>query len=147
MPISMFYLITSTKAEKCARLQTTVSMSSWIMHHNEDLFPDAEKFDPTRWTDPEQCKTMERYLFSFGKGSRQCVGMPYAFPPRCRKILYPLTLNRLAYCELYVTLGQIFRQFDSLKTPGKSREEMLYDDYFSSYHPEKYNQFLFTSND
>ncbi|PKY04740.1 cytochrome P450 [Aspergillus campestris IBT 28561] len=108
---------------------TTVSMSSWIMHHNEELFPDAEKFDPTRWTDPEQFKTMERYLFSFGKGSRQCVGMP------------------LAYCELYVTLGRVFRQFDNLKTPGKSREEMLYDDYFSSYHPEKYNQFLFTSND
>lgn len=69
------------------------------------------------------------------------------FIPQFWKLLCRLTLNRLAYCELYVTLGRVFRQFDSLKTPGKSREEMLYDDYFSSYHPEKYNQFLFTSND
>lgn len=120
-------------------------MSSWMMHHNEDLFPDAEKFDPTRWTDPVQCKTLERYLFAFGKGSRQCVGMPYVFA--VPKLLYILTRNRLAYCELYVTLGHVFRQFDSLKTPGKSREEMIYDDYFSAYHPEKYNQFLFENSD
>lgn len=51
-------------------------MSSWIMHHNEDLFPQSEVFNPERWTDPEKARSLDRFLFSFGKGSRQCVGMP-----------------------------------------------------------------------
>jgi hypothetical protein len=42
-----------------------------------------------------------------------------------------------------VTLGRVFRQFDNLKTAAKSQEEMLYDDYFSQYHPEKHNKFVF----
>jgi hypothetical protein len=42
-----------------------------------------------------------------------------------------------------VTLGQVFRQFDDLTTPAKAREELLYNDYFSSYHPEQYNKFVF----
>ncbi|OJJ39848.1 hypothetical protein ASPWEDRAFT_49717 [Aspergillus wentii DTO 134E9] len=104
---------------------TVVSMSSWTMHHNEDLFPNSETFDPTRWTDPAKAKALDKYLFSFGKGSRQCVGMP------------------LAYCELYVTLGRVFREFDDLKTRKKGEGEMIYDDYFSAYHPEKYNKFIF----
>ncbi|KAL4943883.1 hypothetical protein BDV06DRAFT_188905 [Aspergillus oleicola] len=104
---------------------TVVSMSSWMMHHDKNLFPDADKFSPERWLDPARAKLLEKNLFSFGKGSRQCVGMP------------------LAYCELYVTLGRIFRTFDNLKTRVKSREEMLYDDYFSAYHPEKHNKFIF----
>ncbi|KAL4890504.1 cytochrome P450 [Aspergillus ambiguus] len=104
---------------------TVVSMSSWTMHHNEDLFPQAEVFNPERWTNPEKAKSLDRFLFSFGKGSRQCVGMP------------------LAYCELYLTLGRVFRQFDNLTTPAKTREELLYNDYFSSYHPEEFNKFVF----
>ncbi|KAI2981999.1 hypothetical protein CBS147344_9070 [Aspergillus niger] len=104
---------------------TVVSMSSWTMHHNEELFPKSETFDPNRWTDPVMSKSLEKYLFSFGKGSRQCIGMP------------------LAYCELYVTLGRLFRQFDNLKTAQKSREELRYNDYFSSYHPAEYNKFIF----
>lgn len=47
------------------------------MHHNEEIFPDSYKFDPNRWTNPDVCKALEKYLFAFGKGSRQCVGMPY----------------------------------------------------------------------
>lgn len=54
-----------------------------------------------------------------------------------------LTLRRLAYSELYITLGRVFRQFDDLKTRKKAREELLYDDYFTSYHREAYNKFIF----
>jgi hypothetical protein len=56
--------------------QSIVSMSSWIMHHNEDIFPDPEKFDPERWMDPDRAKSLDKYVISFGKGSRACVGMP-----------------------------------------------------------------------
>ncbi|KAH8704058.1 cytochrome P450 [Talaromyces proteolyticus] len=105
---------------------TLVSMSSWTMHRNEDLFPGPEEFKPSRWMDPSAAiKNLDHYLVSFGKGSRQCVGMP------------------LAYCELYVTLGRIFRHFDNLSTDHKSVEDLLYSDYFSSYHSEKGNKFDF----
>ncbi|KAL4929232.1 cytochrome P450 [Aspergillus undulatus] len=104
---------------------TVVSMSSWMTHHNESIFPNAERFDPERWLDPKRAKMLEKYLYTFGKGSRQCVGM------------------QLAYCELYVTLGRVFRQFDNLKTRAKSREELLFDDYFSAYPPKEHDDFVF----
>ncbi|PKX89754.1 uncharacterized protein P174DRAFT_424926 [Aspergillus novofumigatus IBT 16806] len=49
---------------------TTVSMSSWIVHRNEYLFPNTEKFDPTRWQGPATHSALEKHLFSFGKGRR-----------------------------------------------------------------------------
>ncbi|PYH99944.1 cytochrome P450 [Aspergillus ellipticus CBS 707.79] len=104
---------------------TVVSMSSWILHHNESIFPCSERFDPSRWINSAQNKTLERYLFSFSKGSRQCIGMP------------------LAYCELYVTLGRVFRRYNDLKTPRKSGKELMYNDYFSSYHTKGNNKFVF----
>lgn len=51
--------------------------------------------------------------------------------------------SRLAACELYVTLGSVLRNFPDLTIKPKTREELLYMDYFSSYHPEKYNKFYF----
>lgn len=50
---------------------------------------------------------------------------------------------RLAYCELYVTLGRLFRRYDNLTTRKKQPEEMVYDDYFSAHHPVEYSQFIF----
>jgi hypothetical protein len=43
--------------------------------------------------------------------------------------------SSLAYCELYVTLGTLFRRFDKLKVYKTRPEDLVYDDYFSSYHP------------
>ncbi|OJD15879.1 hypothetical protein AJ78_03897 [Emergomyces pasteurianus Ep9510] len=55
---------------------TIVSMSSWMMHRNENIFPDPDTFDPSRWLNPATSKILDRYLVAFGKGSRKCVGMP-----------------------------------------------------------------------
>ncbi|PGG96980.1 hypothetical protein AJ79_09387 [Helicocarpus griseus UAMH5409] len=104
----------------------TVGMSSWMMHRNKDIFPEPDKFDPSRWLDPTTSKSMEKYLVFFGKGTRQCVGMP------------------LAYSELRVTLGRIFRHFDNLTTERKSLEDLMYDDYFSPFHAEGKNKFIFS---
>jgi cytochrome P450 len=51
-----------------------VGMSSWVMHRNEDVFPDAMKFDPDRWLDPEHARFLDKHMVPFGKGTRQCVG-------------------------------------------------------------------------
>jgi cytochrome P450 len=61
---------------------TVVGMSTYLMHHNPDLFPDPDTFDPGRWLEPVTSKRLEKYLVSFGRGATMCVGMQYvaSFP-------------------------------------------------------------------
>ncbi|KAL7940118.1 benzoate 4-monooxygenase cytochrome P450 [Trichoderma barbatum] len=96
---------------------TTVGMSSWMMHRNTTAFPNPDKFDPERWLDPEGASKQHKYLVSFGKDSRQCIGMP------------------LAYCELYVTVASVFRNFGDLEIRGTKPSDLVFNDYFSGYHP------------
>ena len=78
-------------------------------------------FDPERWlVSTEQTYTLDHNMVPFGRGTRQCVGMP------------------LAYTELYVTLGTLFRRFPrGLRCwEGCTEANMTdYEDFFSSYHP------------
>ena len=55
---------------------TTVSMSSWVLHQNEDYFPNSQEFDPERWFTTADKQRMWEAFVPFGKGSRICVGMP-----------------------------------------------------------------------
>jgi cytochrome P450 len=56
---------------------TAIGMSSVLMHANQDIFPDPDEFRPERWLmeNGTRRKELEGYLFSFGKGTRQCLGM------------------------------------------------------------------------
>ncbi|KAK5276300.1 hypothetical protein LTR16_011438, partial [Cryomyces antarcticus] len=38
----------------------------------------------------------------------------------------------LAYCEIYVTIGTLFRRFDNLEVFETTDEDMEYDDFFAS---------------
>jgi len=49
-----------------------------MMHRNEDIFPNAGKFDPSRWLYPVTARMLDKYFVPFGKDSRRCLGMPYA---------------------------------------------------------------------
>jgi cytochrome P450 len=56
---------------------TIVGCSAWAVHQSTAVFgSDANKFRPERWlqASTEQKKIMERSLFSFGAGSRTCIG-------------------------------------------------------------------------
>ena len=73
------------------------------MHRNESIFPNSHAFDPNRWlADPvtgEKAssptgKNLTRYLVSFSKGTRNCVGI------------------NLAYAELYIIIANLFRRFE-----------------------------------
>jgi cytochrome P450 len=77
---------------------TPVSMTSYDVHHDESVFPDSHFFKPERWI---QNPGLERYLVSFGKGTRQCLGMS------------------LAYAEMYLTLGRLFRWLGSGEVRGE----------------------------
>lgn len=72
---------------------TPIGMSPMLIHQTEELFPNNRNFDPERWLQPES-KGLERYILTFGKGPRGCLG------------------KELAHAELYVTIATIFRRFD-----------------------------------
>lgn len=77
---------------------TSVGMDSYHMHTNADVFPDPFVFRPERWLGnpkgPDGRQPLTNYLTSFGAGSRICVAM------------------HLAYMEVFVALGVIFRRHD-----------------------------------
>ncbi|KAL1970873.1 hypothetical protein VTN77DRAFT_2707 [Rasamsonia byssochlamydoides] len=76
---------------------TPVSMSTVLVHRNPDIFPHPGEFRPDRWLENPR---LDRYLVSFSKGTRQCAGI------------------NLAYAELYMALGGIFRRFGQHRTNG-----------------------------
>lgn len=91
-----------------------------MLHRDPEVFPDPMTFDPERWlASPEQYRRLDYNMVPFGRGSRQCVGMP------------------LAYCELYVTIGTLFRRFPrELRVASNTLDTISdYEDFFSSYHP------------
>ncbi|KAF9892112.1 hypothetical protein FE257_002518 [Aspergillus nanangensis] len=79
---------------------TPISMSCLLMHHDESVFPDSYRFNPERWTDLNERKRLEKYMVSFSKGSRVCIGMHLA---RAEILLVISTLLRRMNFELYET--------------------------------------------
>jgi cytochrome P450 len=52
---------------------------TYLMHHNEKYFHDAEQFIPSRW-DEEGIKEIPKYAwFPFGGGNRMCIGEGFAW--------------------------------------------------------------------
>jgi cytochrome P450 len=56
---------------------TPIGMTSWMLHHDEEVFPDAAQFRPERWVDGSEAerRELEKHLMAFGRGNRQCIGM------------------------------------------------------------------------
>jgi cytochrome P450 len=83
---------------------TPVSMTSVLMHHDESIFPNSYEFQPERWIDNPG---LDRYLVSFSKGSRSCIGI------------------NLAYAEMYTWLAGVFRRYGSEDVRFKTDEGVL----------------------
>lgn len=73
---------------------TPVSMTIPITHHDESVFPNSDAFEPDRWL-RDDAKQLDKYLVSFSKGSRACVGL------------------NLAWSELYLCAAGVFSHFGS----------------------------------
>jgi len=89
---------------------TPMSMSAILVHLNPSLFPAPRVFDPDRWiANPG----LRRYLVSFSKGSRQCLGM------------------NLAYAELYLAVAYTLWRFPRMRLVDTSLDDVeTVADYF-----------------
>ena len=93
---------------------TPIGMSSIYMHDDPVIFPEPRRFDPQRWLGPER-DLRQKYLFNFGRGTRQCVGM------------------NLAQAEFHMTLAAIFRKLGSkmrLYDTNRERDVDVKHDFF-----------------
>ncbi|KIK60735.1 hypothetical protein GYMLUDRAFT_600792 [Collybiopsis luxurians FD-317 M1] len=72
---------------------TVVSMGTYFMLMNPEVFSDPLTFNPDRWLVEDTSEMMLDFV-PFSKGLRQCLGL------------------NLAWSELYLILGNIFRKLD-----------------------------------
>lgn len=76
--------------------RTPVGMNLSDICLDENIFPDHAAFKPERWITTEPTKygqPVDRYFVLFGKGPRSCLGI------------------NLAWCELYLGMAAMFRNF------------------------------------
>ncbi|OAP56942.1 hypothetical protein AYL99_09054 [Fonsecaea erecta] len=90
---------------------TPVGMSCGLVHLNPDIFPSPLEFTTDRWLrDPQ----LGRYLCSFSRGTRQCIGI------------------NMAYAQLYLCVAGIFRGYGG---PGNAGP-LGYLELFETTHEE-----------
>ncbi|KAH6692510.1 cytochrome P450 76C2 [Plectosphaerella plurivora] len=74
---------------------TTVGCNPVALHRNVDIFgQDAESFNPDRWLEGDEIRSMERYNLTWGGGNRICPG------------------RHLAYLVLFKVVPALIREFD-----------------------------------
>lgn len=88
-------------------------MGIYDVSHDEATFPDSFAYKPERWLDNPRApdgRQLSRYLVTFGRGTRACVGL------------------QLAWAELYVGLASLFRRFElEIYETDKSDVELARD--------------------
>ncbi|GAM33997.1 hypothetical protein TCE0_013f01297 [Talaromyces pinophilus] len=93
--------------------ETPVSQCNLFVHMDPTVFPEPADFKPERWIEAKQNNTrLDRYMVSFGRGSRQCVGI------------------NLAYAELFLTLGTVLSRFDMKIYKTTTEDVRVARDYF-----------------
>ncbi|KAF8165173.1 cytochrome P450 [Crassisporium funariophilum] len=90
---------------------TIVGMSVTCVHLDSTLFPDPAIFSPERWLQPSS-RELDRYLLSFSKGPRMCLGI------------------HIAWAELYLILGYVFRKMEMEIVDTSLDDFCKFKDYF-----------------
>ncbi|OQO06915.1 hypothetical protein B0A48_07481 [Cryoendolithus antarcticus] len=93
---------------------TAISMTIRSVLNDPAIFPHPDKFDPERWLRAtEQGVRLDRYLVTFSKGLRACVGM------------------NLSQCELYLGVAALITRFDmTLEDFDYERDLKIIKDHF-----------------
>ncbi|GIX93040.1 probable cytochrome P450 4d20 [Caerostris darwini] len=80
-PAALFARKTSEEISICGYTipnRTTVAVSPFLVHREEDVFPDAEKFDPERFLPKNSALIPECAYIPFAAGPRNCIGHTFA---------------------------------------------------------------------
>ena len=73
---------------------TIVSAQPYLIHHQQDVFPNPEAFIPDRWMlDGDALRALKKNLFIFSSGPRVCIG------------------KQLALATIKITMARIYRNF------------------------------------
>lgn len=72
---------------------TPIYVTTLLIHENDTVFPEPRAFRPERWLGEKEQQS-QRYLVSFARGTRACLGI------------------NLAWAELYLIVATIFRRFN-----------------------------------
>ena len=100
----LVYTDTKTAKKWIIPAGTPVSMTPRLLQYLPQYFPDPNKFRPERWIENPR---LDRYLLTFSKGSRICLGM------------------NLAYQELYFVLASVFRKYDVYDETAEKQDPTL----------------------
>lgn len=71
----------------------TVSVPTWSLHRNPELFPEPDVFRPERWLEND-IENLKKYVMPFSQGPRACLG------------------RNLAYLEMLVIIPTLIRRYD-----------------------------------
>jgi hypothetical protein len=101
---------------------TIVGINPWVVQYDPDVFPDPEVFLPERWldADPDNLATMEKSFFTFGAGSRACIG------------------RYISMIEMRKIIPQLLREFDISFADGESDEWKVRNVWFTQQEMPRY---------
>jgi cytochrome P450/NADPH-cytochrome P450 reductase len=74
---------------------TTCAVQIYAIHHNEEIYPDHNRFDPDRWTPEEEQKRSRFSWLPFSTGPRACIGMTLALQEA--KTVLSMLLHRFEF--------------------------------------------------
>ncbi|KAF7125852.1 hypothetical protein CNMCM5793_002145 [Aspergillus hiratsukae] len=79
---------------------TTVSVPTYSLHHDPDLFEDPYTYKPERWL-ADGAANLQQVFLPFSAGGRGCIG------------------RNVSYMELFVVVGTLMRRYEfEFETPG-----------------------------
>ncbi|KXN81865.1 Trichodiene oxygenase [Leucoagaricus sp. SymC.cos] len=104
-------------AKRLVPAGSVVAIGHSFVHNNPVIFEDPLRFNPDRWL-AEESKALDEYLVAFSKGPRMCLGM------------------NLAWCELYLIFGNLFRKLE-MQLYGTTERDFDFKSYLTPvYHGE-----------
>jgi cytochrome P450 len=108
--------------------KSVISMPTYYLHRHPDFWPDAERFDPERFS-AENVATRHRFAFlPFGAGPRQCIGNRFAQMEAVLILVTVLQRYKLTVAADYVAELEpqiTLRPKDGLPVTGLSRQRSL----------------------
>jgi cytochrome P450 len=110
------------------RKGTRISMPTWPAHHNEEFFPEPEKFILDRFLKENASKIVPFTFRAFGGGSRVCIGQRFAMNEMkicMARLLHKFKLELAPESKLEFNKGSIFlMSFDQVKVKMVLRKNL-----------------------